>query len=373
MSPQIHSDSAQPAAVQPAAAAVVVEHGYDRRFQRRFMIVATAGLLLLLGWVVSGLLLVVFASVLVAILLHGLSTPLRRYFRLGHAASLAGAGMIALSIIISTFMLFGATVESQISALGQLIPDSWRLIREQLHGNPAGNWIIEQLGALPHDHGVAARMSRLTVSVGSGLLDILFALAGGVYLAAQPGLYRVGFLRLLPRRHRALAADTLDETGRALGLWLMGQLGAMAIVGVLISAGLVAIGIPSALALGLIAAIGEFIPMIGTTLAIVPAVLMAAPYGLAVVMEVIALYVLVQQLEGMILMPLIQKRMVYLAPALTLFSILLFGLLFGVPGLLLAAPLTVLCVVIVKKVYMEAILGEPVQSYAPVAAGNPLH
>jgi hypothetical protein len=82
-----------------------------------------------------------------------------------------------------------------------------------------------------------------------------------------PSLYRRGLVSLLPQRHRATADDALRATGRALRLWLMGQLVAMILVGVLTTLGLWLIGVPSALALGVIAALLEFVPFAGPVLA----------------------------------------------------------------------------------------------------------
>jgi predicted PurR-regulated permease PerM len=124
--------------------------------------------------------------------------------------------------------------------------------------------------------------------------------------------------------------------------------------------GLWLLGIPSAAALELIAALAEFIPILGPIIGAFPAVIVAFGVGERMALYVILLYFIIQQIESNLLIPLIQERMVSLPPVLTLFAAVTFGLLFGLMGLLLATPLTVVGMVIVKVLYVEEGLGKPV-------------
>jgi predicted PurR-regulated permease PerM len=144
--------------------------------------------------------------------------------------------------------------------------------------------------------------------------------------------------------------------GSALRLWLVGQLFAMALVGILAGLGLWLLGIPSALALGLIAGLLEFVPVVGPIAAAVPAVLLAMLVGWEESLMVAGLYFAIQQVEGYVITPLVQQRAVDLPPALTLFSLIALGTVFGVPGVLLAAPMTVAIYVALKTLYLR--LGE---------------
>jgi predicted PurR-regulated permease PerM len=106
--------------------------------------------------------------------------------------------------------------------------------------------------------------------------------------------------------------------------------------------------------------------------AALPAVLVAMGEGGTMVFWVIGLYVLVQQVEGNLILPLMQRRTVRLPPALSLFAILVFGVLFGPLGVLLAAPLAVVAFVAVRQLYLRRYLGEelsvPGERTAPRAA-----
>ncbi len=177
------------------------------------------------------------------------------------------------------------------------------------------------------------------LSVGSGIADVLVVIVAGIFLAAQPRFYRTGAMKLVPASKRALVAEAMDESEQALRLWLKGQLIAMIVVGLLTGTGLWLIGMPSALVLGLLAGLLEFIPFAGPIIAAVPAILLALAAGPDMALWVLLLYFVVQQFEGNVLTPLVQQYAVDLPGVVLLFSLIGFGTLFGTLGVVLAAPL----------------------------------
>ena len=147
------------------------------------------------------------------------------------------------------------------------------------------------------------------------------------------------------------------DSERALRLWLRGQLLAMVVVGVLTGVGLWLIEVPSAFALGLLAGLLEFIPFAGPVLSAIPGVLLALVISPELALGTIVVYVAVQQFEGNVLQPIVQRYAVDLPPVVLLFSLLAFGTLFGVIGVIFAAPLTVVAYVLVKRLYVQEALG----------------
>ena len=204
----------------------------------------------------------------------------------------------------------------------------------------------------------ASRAGRILGSLGSAIAGLLVVIVGGIYLAWQPNLYRKGVIKLFTKRARPAAEATLDSSGRALKLWLLGQLVAMLIVGVLTGLGAWLIGLPSATALGLIAALLEFIPFVGPILMAIPALLIALTMDTHTVLMTLVLYTAIQQVEGNLITPLVQGRAVSLPPALTLFALIAMGFVFGPLGILFAAPLTVVAYVAVKQLYIRRVLGD---------------
>ena len=118
---------------------------------------------------------------------------------------------------------------------------------------------------------------------------------------------------------------------------------------------------PSAFALGFIAGIAEFVPIIGPILAAIPALLIASSQDLQMVLLALAVLVVVQQVESNLITPLIADRMVSIAPAVGLFAVVGMGVLLGPLGLLLGFPLAIVFDVAVRRLYVRDTLGQPVQ------------
>src|SRR5208337_5588227 len=116
--------------------------------------------------------------------------------------------------------------------------------------------------------------------------------------------------------------------------------------------------VPSAL--GAIAALTEFVPYLGPILAAIPALLVAVTGGFDQVIWTLAAYILIHQVEGNLIMPQIQKRMVYIPPALTLLGIAAMGALAGLLGFVFAAPIMVAIFVVVQKAYVHDTLKEDI-------------
>ncbi len=110
---------------------------------------------------------------------------------------------------------------------------------------------------------------------------------------------------------------------------------------------------PLALSLATIAGLLEFVPFVGPILAAIPAILIAFTHDQATALYVALLYVAIQQLEGYVLMPLVQRWAVALPPALGALSVVVFAVLFGLPGVFFAVPLTIVAMVLVRELYLE--------------------
>ena len=112
------------------------------------------------------------------------------------------------------------------------------------------------------------------------------------------------------------------------------------------------------MALGLIAGLLEFVPYVGPIVTAVPTMAVAAAEEPTKALWVAGLFLLIQQIEGNLIMPLVQQRTVDLPPVLTIFAVVAFATLFGVLGLLFATPLAVVCFVLVKKLWVRDTLDE---------------
>jgi predicted PurR-regulated permease PerM len=134
----------------------------------------------------------------------------------------------------------------------------------------------------------------------------------------------------------------------------------MLLVGVSVGIGLWLVGVPSAFALGFIAGLAEFVPILGPVLAAIPALLIASTQDWQTVLAALLVLVIVQQAESNLITPLIANRMMAIAPAVGLFAVVAMGVLFGPLGLLLGFPLAVVFDVAVRRLYVRDALGEPI-------------
>ncbi len=154
--------------------------------------------------------------------------------------------------------------------------------------------------------------------------------------------------------------EVLGALGYTLRWWLVGRFLTMAVNGLFSGIGLWLLGIPLALGLGLLTALLNFVPNIGPILSMIPAVLLALAEGPDKALYVLVLYLVLQNLEGFVLEPLVQQCTVALPAAIVIGSQVLLGVLLGSLGVLLATPLIACLFVLVKLLYVRDTLGDTI-------------
>jgi predicted PurR-regulated permease PerM len=328
-------------------------------FTRRcFIAVAVASFAFLL-WQLRHVVVIAFAAIVVAVLLVAAASPIRRLVPIGHGLSVATAGVILILIAGLIGSIAWPPMREQSAELIQRIPEAMETLEDR-----TGIAIEDSLTRLASEEGMFGRVWQDAMSmagtVASALTGIVLVLVTGAFLAAAPALYREGLVLLVPPAHHQHARTALDRTGRGLKLWLLGQLISMVIVGILVGLGSWLIGLPSPLALGLVAFLAEFLPLIGPFLGAIPGLLLASTQDWDTLFWTVLMYLAVQQLESNVVTPLVQRKAVRVPPALFLLSVLAMGVLFGIIGILLSGPLTVAVYVLVRALYVEGTLGESV-------------
>lgn len=332
----------------------------DAAFVRRVLIMIGLVALALAVWSLSGVLLLAFAAVLVAVILRALADLLSRHSWMPQRWSLTVAGLTILVVVAAALALFGAQMRVQIADLSAQMPMALDSIARELGLGDIASQLTEKID-LGTGGAVVARLAGLGTTLVGAFADFLLVVIAGVFIAADPAVYRKGLIKLFPPGQHERIRSSLDASGEALKLWLTAQLFAMAFVGVSAALGLWLIGVPSPFALGLIAALLDFIPFIGPILAALPAVLIASSVDGTTALWTILLFVVIQQIEGNVVFPLAQHRMSSMPPALGLFAIVAAGVLFGPLGVMLGFPLAVVAFVLVKKLYVRETLGEPTE------------
>ena len=335
-----------------------LDHMDDGVFVRRVLIALGLALLVYVLWELRNLLLMLFGAVVVATVFRALSGRLQKWLGLREGFAVAAAIFIILGAAILLVVIFGQHVSRQAATLDETLPAAWRSFEARMANLGLGDQLESVINSIRGSLSPAG-YGRAVLGIGNAVAEMLVVLFAGIFLAVQPRFYATGALELFPEARRPLLGQAMTESEKALRLWLKGQLIAMAVVGTLTGVGLWLLGMPSALLLGLIAGLLEFVPYIGPILSAVPAILLALALSPDLALWVALLYFAVQQFEGYLLTPLVQQYAVDLPGVLLLFSLLAFGILFGTLGIFLAAPLTVVTYVLVKRLYVIEALHTP--------------
>ena len=331
-------------------------------FTYRVLVVLGVLVVALFLWKIANVLLLAFAGVLLAVVLHGVASRVTKHTPLSTRWGLPVAGLLILGVLALVGWLIGPNVAAQMQQLSQQVPQMIDQIRQYAWGD----YLLQQvpqsdarlIEMITSQSEVFKRVTGVLSTVLNVLGTIVLILFVGIYLSVKPGWYRDGVAALVPQGRRARVREVFDTAGRALWKWLIGTLISMTIIGTMTTVGLLILGMPMALALGVIVALMEFVPYLGPFLAMVPAVLVGLMQSPTMGLYVALLYLGLQQIESNIVYPLVQQHEVSLPPALTVLAVVTFGVLFGIGGVFLATPLLVVVLVFVKMLYIEDALGD---------------
>lgn len=184
----------------------------------------------------------------------------------------------------------------------------------------------------------------LVVGIFGGVVSFIAILVISFYLSVTKKGIDNFLESIVPEKYELYVKDLWKRSERKVGLWLQGQLLLALIVGLMVYVGLSLMGIKFALALGLLALVFEIVPVVGPVLAAIPAVILAFLQEPALGLWVILFYVVVQQLENHVLVPVVMGRTVGLNPVVVIIAILVGAHLAGIPGMLISVPVATVIV-----------------------------
>lgn len=330
----------------------------DWPFLRRLAWVIVFAALLVVIWRAAELLILVFGSIIGATLFHSAARLFRRA-GVGNGKLALGLGIL---LVLSLFGMIGWLLVVQFGAqlaemLGDL-PGTIQSVQQTLSTSAVGQAIVDATEAATGGSTIADRLGSLMLGAGEVLLNFLILLVGALFIAGNPALYRRGILLLTPPKARPAMEHALGQASASLRLWIKAKLITMAVMTVLLSTGLWLAGVESWAALGLLAGLSEFVPYVGPAVAMVPALLLAAAAGGDVLWQTIAAFAVARVIEAYALTPFINREVVKIPPALTLFVILAVGAVFGVFGMFFAGAFLVIVFVMVRELYLRDTLGE---------------
>lgn len=195
---------------------------------------------------------------------------------------------------------------------------------------------------------------QILATIGHFLISFMTVFFLAFYWLVERATIKRALLRLVPpSRARAVNAVWL-EVEQKLGGWVRGQLLVMTIMGVLAGVGFWIIGLPNPVLLGVLAGLGELVPMVGPFLAFAPAVLVALGIDPWLALVVLVYAVVIQQIESNFLVPRIMGHTVGVSPLTVVLGILIGAILYGLPGAFLAVPIAgAIQVIVAHAVGME--------------------
>ncbi len=341
------------------------------RFGQWLGLLALVAALLLL-WSLRGSLILLFTAVVLAMALctlvgrvkarlgcHRGVAVLLSLLLVGLVITVAGTAIIPP--FIDQFSELVSKLPTAASTLIDLLRGWLQRASQMLYGTEAADltWLREgliQLGDVPNLGGGAVRLLGLAGGLGTGLLQTLFVVAVALMVAVQPTQYREVAVLLVPSFYRRRFRAVLIQCGEALSAWMVGVLISSLAVGTLAAIGLSLLGVKLVAANALLAGVLNVIPNVGPTLSTVfpmSVALLESPWKS---LAVLVLYVAIQNLESYVITPSVMHAQLRLLPGLTLTAQLLFTLVFGPLGLLLALPLAVCLQVIVREVLIHDVL-----------------
>ena len=304
----------------------------------------------LLVWQLRGILLLGFTSVLIAVALRAVSDPLARWTRLPAGLTLAAVIFLTIGFVGGSLALFGWRIADQYDEILHRVQLGLADASALVNSHSVGRWTLQHMASARIDGAAAA----LTPALGSALGSLGQGLAyTAIVLAIDPPRHLAGVLVVVPAAHKAIAETFLRRSGVILRKWLVSRLIVMVSIGILSSIGLTLLGIDGAFTLGLTSGLLTFIPLIGALLAAVPAILVALAQSPLLAVYVGLMYWAVHFIEGTFITPFVQDAEVDLPPVLTMYSAVVFTVLFGTSGIFLSSPLALMAIVAIQVFYLK--------------------
>lgn len=292
---------------------------------------------------------VLFLGFLAAGCLAAALYPLMRYVPASRAMSAVLVGvapvLLTVGLIVALSWLLTAPIKREVQR--------WPQVREKANDSLAG-WsgnvgldepltvqtLLNQAGALFSDGSGAEVLTTATDVLSGVAIALVFLFFGSIYLMVEPpGRLLEPALKAMPPDRARQVRDAFDDLVPRLRWWVIGTLFSMAVVGLAAWIGFAVVGLEFAVPLALLAGVAEIVPTVGPAAAFLVALLFASTQGTGTLIGVAVTYVLIQLVESYVLVPLVMKKAVKVPPVVTLFSVVLWGKVFGAAGLFLAIPI----------------------------------
>jgi predicted PurR-regulated permease PerM len=309
----------------------------------------SAGVLLGLGvavvvvWEARRALTWVLISLFLALALNPAVEALQRRGLRRRAAAVATIYLFALALVILVTALLTPTIVNQVSELADAAPG---YVRDFSHGRgPLGSLerkyhvsdhVRDALGRNGNSTGTAVSIGRGIVTGIAGVVTIIFMT---LFMLLEGPSWMERLFGLVPAHSQERWRTVAYDIYRTIGGYVSGNLVISVIAGTSATLMLLVLGVPYALALGVVVGVLDLIPLAGATLAAIIVAVVAFVHSTTDGIVVVAFFIVYQQLENHFLQPLVYGRTVQLSPLAVLISVLVGAEVAGILGALMAIPI----------------------------------
>jgi predicted PurR-regulated permease PerM len=302
----------------------------------------------LIAWLSQAILLIIGGLVLAA-MFDGGARLLGRILPIGRGIRLTIVVLAVFGFIYWTFAFTGSELASQAAELQNILTTQLTRLGDQVQAAGFKITANDLKGLGSQILGSVGRVTAAVTSVVGTVTNMAMMLVLAIFIAAEPRMYERGVAWMLPLAEREHFYGTAEKIGYTLRRLMAGRLVGMAVEGfgtwILLSIG----GVPMAALLGVLTGLLAFLPNIGAIISGALIILVGFSAGVDAGLYAVGVYVVVQTIDGYLIVPMVAKRAVDLAPALVLGAQILFGALFGILGLALADPIIAMIKVALER------------------------
>ncbi len=305
-------------------------------------------LLLIFLYIIRDVLVLLFFAIIIA---SAIDLPARRFdkLKIPRVLSVLLVYLICVGLLAGLLILFIPSFASELKDFSVEFPKYANELYQKFKGLQDGSLryqkLISQTQGILNSleealKGSAANVVSKTLNIFGGLFSVLIVIVISFYLAVQKNGIQHLLKGIIPKEHEVYVLNLWERAQKKMGHWLQGQLFLAIVVGVVVYIGLSLLQVRFALLLAIIAGILELVPYIGPVLAGIPAVILAFFQAPILALWVLIFYIVIQQMENYLLVPLVMKKVVGLNPVIVIVALLIGGKLLGIIGILLAVPAT---------------------------------
>jgi predicted PurR-regulated permease PerM len=340
-----------------------------------YRVIALAAALLLAGLLVQQLMTVLLAGIVTVILALPLAAAADWARRVGLprfagalaalvviTAVLVGVGVVLVPQFVSEAKAFAADLPAIVSAIQRRL--------SAIHGLHVQN-LSAQLNAFitsysTHPQKLVGPLETLGATAVVLVIAVIVVVAAALALAINPDPVVSGSLRLVPLPHRPLVREVLGRVRTAWLGWMTAVCLDMLVLGSLLYVGMLVIGLQFAIGFAVFSALMTVIPNYGSIISAIPPILAGLAKSPGEALLVLLVYVIVNQIEGNLILPLIMARTVDMHPAVVTIGLLVMAALFGLIGVFIAIPLLSLVIIVVQALWVE-----PMEAAAGLTVAEP--